>query len=408
MNILFVHSYCFPTGGDWTYVSTIMNIFKEKKYKVSIFGIKKTESDDIQEDNCYVRAETFLYNKTKKRKLRESLINGINILFNLKIYLSLKKHLEKFKPEVIQLNSIHTALSPSVLLALIPYKRRYKCKILWRMIDYKIICPNRTLLDNFENKCTECIDKTLPYPVIIKRCKNNNLLESILVFTENSLMNILIKKLYIDKFLLQSEFSAELIRKSFLKEKNYSIIKNPTNEKNIYKQINKKEYDVIYFGRLSKEKGILQILPKLAQLGLRVVIIGNGPEEEEIRVISRDNDKIKFMGPVWGDELCKIINKSILTIVPSIWFEVSPYVVLDSYRCGVPVLVSDVGGTKDIVLEGVTGEIYDNASETDLEIKIKKMINNQELYKDDVIKNYLTQNHSYEKYYKEIKKEILE
>jgi glycosyltransferase involved in cell wall biosynthesis len=66
------------------------------------------------------------------------------------------------------------------------------------------------------------------------------------------------------------------------------------------------------------------------------------------------------LGEIWGEKLIEVIESSSITIVPSIWNEVSPYVILESYRCGTPVLVSNSGGSSDIVSIGSTGEVFNN------------------------------------------------
>jgi glycosyltransferase involved in cell wall biosynthesis len=406
MKVLLVHSYCFPTGGDWRYVESVYKILKGRGDEVRVFGIR-SESGVLPENDDFrlVISKIYLYDKREGRGWRENLVDAAAILFNVRVFRSLNQLLREFSPDVIQLNSVHSALSPSALAAVLWHRVRKKSKVFWRVLDYKLICPNRTLLDAQSIKCTKCVTKIIPYPTLFKRCKNGNFCASMVAFLENLEVNLLLRAFKLDALFAQSSFSAELLGESPLRRFRTVVIPNPI-EQPVALSTEGKKYDVVYFGRLSSEKGVLACLPVLARLGLSVAIVGDGPDAEFVTEFSRKHPKIVFFGPLWGERLSAVLTKSAVTIVPSTWYEVSPYVILESYRHGVPVLASDNGGSKDIVVAGVTGEVYESAVQKSFEATLIKMLASIEKYEEGVIKRFVSKNHSEEAYYRKFVSEV--
>ena len=122
----------------------------------------------------------------------------------------------------------------------------------------------------------------------------------------------------------------------------------------------------VYVGRVSVEKN----LPMLTQVwkaverqcsaaGLKadLVIVGDGPYrqrmEEELR-----GKRAHFLGFRHGQELSKIYASSDLFVFPSTT-DTLGQVVMESQASGLPVLVTDQGGPKEVVEQGVTGFVLD-------------------------------------------------
>ena len=59
----------------------------------------------------------------------------------------------------------------------------------------------------------------------------------------------------------------------------------------------------------------------------------------------------------------RIINLAYATIIPSICYEVSPTIIAESFRTGVPVIANNIGSLPENITEGVNGYIYNNLEE---------------------------------------------
>lgn len=109
-----------------------------------------------------------------------------------------------------------------------------------------------------------------------------------------------------------------------------------------------RKYDLIFVGRLEKNKGINLFLDAVRILDCNAVIVGDGSLVEIIKSkIKAWNLKIDFHG--WAknsQEVAELINQSKLLVVPS-YNEGGPRVVFEAMACGVPVLATPVGLVPD-------------------------------------------------------------
>jgi glycosyltransferase involved in cell wall biosynthesis len=116
--------------------------------------------------------------------------------------------------------------------------------------------------------------------------------------------------------------------------------------------------------RISKEKGVLE-LPEIYGRakdkvpGLRIVIAGCGPAEEELRKALPD---ATFLGWVDRERLDQIYAGLDLFVFPS-KFDTFGNVVLEAFSHGMPVLAYDCKGPKDIVEDGRSGYLVDTVDE---------------------------------------------
>ena len=118
-----------------------------------------------------------------------------------------------------------------------------------------------------------------------------------------------------------------------------------------------KDIDLLFIGRLSIEKGIDIFIEAIKQLTVkkRIVIIGDGPLEHDMKVLAKNiNQDIKFEGWVQYQDLPKFIRRSKLVIAPS-RSEVHAAVPLLSMACGIPVIASRVSGMEDSIEHNKSG-----------------------------------------------------
>jgi glycosyltransferase involved in cell wall biosynthesis len=110
----------------------------------------------------------------------------------------------------------------------------------------------------------------------------------------------------------------------------------------------------IYVGRLSPEKGITELLsnwPREESLDL----VGAGPLEERVRELcARDRTRIRLLGLVERESLIAQLHKYEGLVLPSLWPEGLPTVVLEALACGVPIVASDrVAAHRSLSADGV-------------------------------------------------------
>jgi N-acetyl-alpha-D-glucosaminyl L-malate synthase BshA len=117
---------------------------------------------------------------------------------------------------------------------------------------------------------------------------------------------------------------------------------------------------LIAIGRLIKRKALDDLLVALSRLedpGVRLLIVGEGPEEERLRSLSERvglSQRVEFLGAVWGERKFQYLAASDIFVLPSV-HEGFGLVFLEAMHCGLPVIASSVGGQTDFLKDGETG-----------------------------------------------------
>ncbi len=114
----------------------------------------------------------------------------------------------------------------------------------------------------------------------------------------------------------------------------------------------------VFVGRLSEEKGILQLLEvwrKLASVPL--VIVGSGPLEAAARELVKMTGmaNVSFAGQLPHGETLRRIRDARFLIAPSRCYETFGLSVLEAMACGVPAIVPRMGALHELVSDRRTG-----------------------------------------------------
>jgi glycosyltransferase involved in cell wall biosynthesis len=123
-----------------------------------------------------------------------------------------------------------------------------------------------------------------------------------------------------------------------------------------------KDYDVVFVGRLAPVKHVETIIRATAQIKMslpliRVAIVGEGEERKTLEELTRSlglNNQIDFVG--FKTNTWEWYNRSKLSVVSS-EREGFPYAVIESLKCGVPVISSNCGDVCDVLKDSVNGLI---------------------------------------------------
>ncbi|MBE8517622.1 glycosyltransferase family 1 protein [Amycolatopsis sp. H6(2020)] len=106
-----------------------------------------------------------------------------------------------------------------------------------------------------------------------------------------------------------------------------------------------------FVGRLAPEKEVDRLAALAGMPGVRVVVVGDGPELGSLR---EQLPNAAFLGAKYGDDLSKAYA-SLDVFVHTGPHETFCQAVQEAMASGLPVLAPDAGGPKDLVLPGRTG-----------------------------------------------------
>ena len=311
--------------------------------------------------------------------------------------------IDDIRPDIIHLNNFQRQLSESIVEA----ANEKNIPIVFTAHDVQAVCPAITMLDNNKQICELC--KNGKYlNCIKKKCVKNSLLKSILAAMEGKFYRI--KKVYnkkIDWIITPSEFYKQKMIEDGIGEKHITAIHNFIELDKYNLEIQDDGYG-LYIGRLSKEKGIFNLIEAFSNIkNQRLYIVGEGPERKRIESIITEkglNDKIILVGYINQEEVKEYLRKARFVVVPSIWYENCPYSVMEALAIGKPVIGADIAGIPELVKDKVNGFLYKYDSILDLKSKMEIMYENPELAKKygKKGKEIAVENYGKEKYYNEI------
>ncbi len=350
MKILLAHKFFAITGGAEFFYHEVGRVLSENGHEVAYFS-SKDDSVDTPWRGYFPSVASH-----KEGNLLHKIIGFPRMVYNTEAKHEMARLIADFKPDIIHAFAIYVELTPSILDA----AREAGVPVVMSCNDYKHICPNYKLYHHGKI-CEDCRGGKF-YSAIVNRCCHNSLVYSVASAVElyaHEAMNSYRKNVH--TFLFASEFMARKTEE-FWQGKNFksAILRNPFDAKK-HKATSKLGDYALYFGRIIDEKGV-DVLLEAAALApeIPLVVVGDGPDLASLKqhALDRGLRQVKFVGAKWGDELNEILAACRFVVVPSIWHENFPYVILQSFAMGKPVIGSDRGGIPELVSHGERGLIY--------------------------------------------------
>ena len=139
------------------------------------------------------------------------------------------------------------------------------------------------------------------------------------------------------------------------------------------------ENQMVFAGRLSKEKGIEILLEAATQLpdNYHLLIAGSGPLEEKVRNLADKKTNVHYLGYQSKQNLLSLIRGSDLLIQPSLEEGMSS-TLLEAMACGTCILGSNIEGISEIVENNKTGLLVEPNNRDELLNKILDLLPNKE------------------------------
>jgi len=139
-------------------------------------------------------------------------------------------------------------------------------------------------------------------------------------------------------------------------------------------------FRLLYVGRISKEKN-LEILGKAFKLlnrpDVSLTVVGDGPYREEFEANMKGLN-VDFPGYLQGEDLVNTYCAADLFVFPSTT-DTFGNVILEANACGVPTIVTDIGGPQENVRDGETGLIVEGDSIEALKAGIESLLDKDRL-----------------------------
>ncbi len=344
--LLSINNYYYYRGGAETVFLEQNQMFRESGWSVVPFAMKNRQNLDSGWSKYFVDEIEF----GGSYSLLEKLIRVPKVIFSFEARRKLARLLDECRPDVCHVHNLYHHISPSILSLL----KRRNVPVVLTLHDLKIACPAYTMLAH-DGICERCRGGRV-HNVLVHRCIKGSFALSAIAMTEAVLHRLL--RTYIDcvgRFAVPSRFYIDKLCDWGWPRSMFTHVPNFV-EPDRYQPRYEPGTSFLYFGRLSREKGLPTLIRAAAASGCRLLLAGTGPQLGELRALSAQLDAdVSFLGFLTGESLHEAIRSARAVVLPSEWYENAPMSVLEAYALGKPIVGARIGGIPELIREEETG-----------------------------------------------------
>ena len=360
MKILQVNKFLHPNGGSETYMFQLTNALQELGHEVKIWGME--DQRNISADFPEFEASNIDY---KNQSFSKKLSSTFGTIYSYENRKKISKVLEIFKPDIVHIHNYNFQLTPSIL----PEIKKRGIKIVQTVHDGQMVCPYHRLFNFQRNEtCIKCVKGSF-FNCIKDKCFDGSIFKSVVGASESMFYHQLnFYNKYIDVFISPSYFLAGLLSNKINKE--IKVIPNFTEIKTSSMINDQPGGYYLFYGRITEEKGIVELIDIFKETQLNLIIIGTGNLVELIEEKIKPFNNIKYLGPKYNEELFDYVKNAKYVIIPSKWFENCPMTIIESFALNVPVIGDNHSGFKDLITNEKTGYLIDFKERTTIVSKL--------------------------------------
>jgi len=342
-----VNKFFYIKGGSETYYFALKRVLESEGHEVIDFSMQDPKNFESPYSDYFVTAVDYNGSNGVKEKIRAA----VNIIYSREAKKKFEKLVRETKPDIVHLHIFQHQLSPSIL----DVCKKYHLPVVYTAHDLKMLCLNYVMMTQGE-VCERC--KGGHYFNCAKyKCVKNSFAKSMINVCEGYLHKW--RKSYdvIDRIVTPSGF----YRKKFIEfgVSEDRVVHLPNFLDRECPKVNRSgdsENYFLYFGRLSREKGILTLIKAFEKYtensgNCELNIVGSGPCKEEIEeyIVKKGLTKVHLLGYKSGQELIDVVGNARAVVLPSEWYENGPYSAIESLQLGRPIIGSELGGIPELI-----------------------------------------------------------
>lgn len=375
MRILYCNKYNFRFSGTETYLFEAMELVRARGHAVALFSMADPRGQPTPYDRHFVTHIDF---KQKCGIIAQARL-ATHAIYSTDARKKIRAMIEDFRPDVAHVRNIYHHLSPSILWEL----KAQGVPVLYHMNDLKLFCPSYNMVSASGVACGGACNGGRFWRVVAEGCYCGGRTAATVLALEAYIHRW--SRTYekcVDIALAPSEFVRQQLIENGWSGSRVQVLPH-------FQQLPLRtvlhpgpDAPILYFGRLSAEKGLTDLLAAMSQVPhLHLMIAGDGPQRPDLEKLVSDRgfQNISFTGHVSGAALEELIAGSQFTVFPSRAYETFGKTILESYAQGRAVVASDLGSRRELVHEGETGVLYEAGSVDQLAAGIKFLHERPEL-----------------------------
>lgn len=347
--VLQVHTRYRQAGGEDQAVEAEKRLLEEAGVEVSQVMF---DNADLRESQSLVGdlrlAASAIWSRSAERHVRSAIVAN--------------------RPQVMHVHNTFSAASPSVYSA----AAAQGVPVIQTLHNYRFVCPAATVFRDGQ-VCTDCVGRSLPWPAIVHACVRGSRPQSAVAaatLTVHRARGTFTRG--INGYVALTSFQRQLMIDGGLPAERIRVIPNFLEPDPGIGSGSRR--GVVFVGRLAAEKGMAVLLDAASEVPGVVRIIGGGPLAPLVEQAGAAGH-VAYLGSLTRASVVDELGRSIALVLPSVWFEGFPLVLLEAFATSTPVIASRIGSLAELIEDEVTGLLAEPNNAGALADRIRWAIN---------------------------------
>lgn len=328
------------------------DLLRGNDHQVSFFAMQDRRNVPCAESQYFPRGRYYGAEHGVIRRARDA---GASI-YSLEARSAIRRLLRDRRPDVAHLHNVYHQLTLSVIDEL----HAQHVPIVVTLHDYKPVCPSYVVYTD-NRPCHRCVGGH-PGHAIVHRCVKGSRVASTIAAAEALLVRAWGQYGRVDAFIAPSRYLASVMVDGGLPSDRIHMIPNFIADRQFRsprRPPERRKPMVLFVGRLEEVKGVRVLLSaaRMVSSEIEIVVVGHGPLEHEVERAAEEK-AVRYLGSRGWDEIATLMDQARAIIVPSLWEENCPMVVLEAGARHCPVIASDRGGLLDLVDHELDGLLF--------------------------------------------------
>ena len=340
--LLSINNYHYVRGGAEAVFLSHNEMFAKAGWDVIPFCMKHEKNIASNWEKFFTDEIELGSNDNVAAKFTKS----VKAIYSREAQKKLGRLLQETKPDLAHGHNIYHHISPAILSTL----GKNGIPTLLTLHDLKLACPAYRMITH-DGICERCKGGAL-YNAARNRCMHESTPLSVWVTIEAYVHRLLGSyEKHVDRFIVPSRFYIRKFEEWGWPGDRFTYIPNFVSGEEIRPEFRPGDI-FVYFGRLSGEKGLETLIKASVSAGVRVQIIGTGPEEANLKSLASQLDaNVEFPGFLSGDALFDRLRAARAIVLPSEWYENAPISLLEANAAGKAVIGAEIGGIPELITE---------------------------------------------------------
>lgn len=357
MKIVLSNYRYFVSGGPETYMFAIQDVLREYGHEVVPFSVRSARNVPNAFESEFlspVADEDSAYFYEYKKNLRTVPKILARQFYSPEAFVRARSFASVHKPDIVYSLQFMSKMSPSVLDGF----KSSGVPVVLRVSDFSMICPQGHLFDG-QAVCNACVGGNFLH-AYSKRCIMDSGVAGLVKGSALFLHRLLRCRDRIDAFVFPSRFTLGKFVEAGFPEAKLHYIPTPIDTSTIVPSY-VADGPILYFGRLVVEKGVhhlLQAYRGIAGKKPKLVLVGAQATTPYAKALMDEYPEVSFHDFVTKNKLARYIQAASVVVIPSLWYDNLPNVLLEAFAHGKAVVAPEHGSFVDLVSRGHNGLLF--------------------------------------------------